>query len=159
MRLAQISLTNYFVSGLQVSANSKFDPQNPAAIELQDFKIDTHAEATSDNRRIWTITLTVALIGRPEKTLPSELKLDMVGSVIVDPAVKEENIERLVRINGTSLVFGAARETIRAITSLTGPSRVVLLPTVTFWEPKPEVLPTPVEAEKSEAPERAAAAQ
>jgi preprotein translocase subunit SecB len=157
MRLAQISLTNYFVSSLQLSTNSKFDPQNPTAIELEDFRIENDAEPTSENRRTWTVTLGVALTARPEKALPCELKLNMVGTVTVDQAVKDENIERLVRINGTSLVFGAARETIRAITSLTGPSRVVLLPTVTFWESKPAVLPTAAENEKPQTPQKAAA--
>ena len=60
-----------------------------------------------------------------------------------------ENVERFVGINGASLVFSAAREILRAVTSL-GPNGAVLLPTVTFWEPK--VTPTPV-IEKTEIPD------
>jgi hypothetical protein len=62
--------------------------------------------------------------------------VEIIGFVRASPLVKEEDIERLMRINGTSLVFSAAREIIRAITSR-GPFKPILLPTVTFWEAKP----------------------
>lgn len=72
----------------------------------------------------------------PERNAPCNLLVEVVGDVQVDQTVTDENIERFIRINGSSLVFSATREIVRAITSR-GPSRAVLLPTVTFWEPKP----------------------
>ena len=71
----------------------------------------------------------------------------MIGFVTVAESVAEHKIERFAQINGTSLIFAAAREIIKAATSR-GPFQALLLPTVTFWEPPPEAL-----AAKTEAPE------
>jgi len=79
----------------------------------------------------------------------------MIGFIRVADSVTEENIERFVRINGTSLIFSAAREIIRAVTSR-GPFQPLLLPTVTFWEAKPQA---PAEVKEPESPGVASSAQ
>jgi preprotein translocase subunit SecB len=148
MRAAPISLTNYFVSELQFQSNRTFDPKNPFEIKIEDIDVKKDAKPSTEDRRKWEVTLEVKLIERPERNLPCNLALEMLGLVEVDQSVKDENIERFVQINGVSLVFSAAREIVRAITSR-GPNGSILLPTVTFWQPKSEAPPV---IEKTEIP-------
>jgi preprotein translocase subunit SecB len=148
MRAAQISLTNYFVSELEFTTNLAFNGEKPWTIRVEDLDVKKETKPTSEDHRKWEVSLHVKLIERLERNLPYNIALKILGFIGVDESVKNENIERLVEINGASLVFSAAREIVRAITSR-GPNGFVLLPTVTFWEPKP--LPAPV-LEKSENP-------
>jgi preprotein translocase subunit SecB len=148
MRAAQISLTNYFVSELQFQSNRTFDPQNPLEIKLEDLDVTKDAKQSAEDRRKWEVTLQVKLVERPVRNLPCHVALEIRGLVEVDQSVKDENIERFVGINGASLVFSAAREIVRAITSR-GPNGSILLPTVTFWQPKAEAVPV---VEKVEIP-------
>jgi preprotein translocase subunit SecB len=135
MRRAQISLTNYFVSELTYTANREFDVTKPSIIAIADYEVTPRAEAQTENRRKWEVGLRVALTATPEKNFPCSFMLDLVGSIEIDDTLREEYIDRFVNINGVALVFGAAREIVRALTSA-GPSKPVLLPSVTFWEPK-----------------------
>jgi hypothetical protein len=79
--------------------------------------------------------------------MPYTFSIEVVGTVLVDETVKDANIERFIQINGMSLVFSVTREIVRAMTSR-GPWGGVLLPTVTFWEPKP----APPEPEPNQKP-------
>ncbi len=122
MRAAPISLTNYFVSNLEFKTNQAFDPEKASVIEIDDLELENEAKPRIENRRSWEVTLRIKLGDRPGRNLPCTIAIGIVGSVDVDQSVKEENIERWVQINGTSLVFSVAREIVRAITSR-GPNK------------------------------------
>jgi preprotein translocase subunit SecB len=135
MRPAQISLTKYFVNEFQLKVNRAFDPQRPTPVQVDDLDLLPEATSLSTDRRSWNIVLRLTLNASPERNMPYSFLIEVVGTVLVDSTVKEENIERLIQINGMSLVFSVTREIVRAMTSR-GPWGDVLLPTVTFWEPK-----------------------
>jgi preprotein translocase subunit SecB len=139
MRPAQIALTSYFVRELQFSENQAFDAQKISTIEIDDLQLTHEAKSKTEDRRSWELTLRIAVGAAPERNLPCSFLIEIIGLVRVDQSVKEENIERLIGINGISLVFSVAREIVRAVTSR-GQFRPILLPTVTFWEPKPAPL-------------------
>lgn len=140
MRPAQIALDNYFVSELQFTANQSFNANQPHPIDITDLQVTHDAVSVSENRHKWQVTLRVALNTKSDRNLPYCFLVEMVGFVDVAESVSEENIERFVGINGTSLLFSAAREIVRAVT-MRGPFKPIMLPTVSFWEPKHE--PTP----------------
>jgi preprotein translocase subunit SecB len=154
MRAAQISLTNYFVSELQFKANQAFDPEKSTLIGIDDLKVTDDVKPKTESRRNWQITLRIAVGENCDRNFLCSFVIEIVGSIDVDQSVKDENIERLVYINGKALLFSAAREILRAVTSR-GPSRSVLLPTVTFWEPKAEPInmPPATSAESGKKPE------
>ena len=135
MRRAQISLTNYFVSELTYVANHAFDADKPSTIGIADYEVTPRTKAETGDRRKWEVKVRVALTASPDRNFPCSFMVDIVGFVEVDETLREEYIDRFVNINGVALVFGAAREIVRAITAA-GPSKSVLLPSVTFWEPK-----------------------
>jgi preprotein translocase subunit SecB len=136
MRPAQISLTKYFVNEFQLKVNPAFDPQKPQPVQVDDLDLLPKATSLSPDRRSWNVALRLTLDAAPERNMPYNFLIEVIGTVLVDPTVKDENIERLIQINGMSLVFSVTREIVRAMTSR-GPWGDVLLPTVTFWEPKP----------------------
>lgn len=137
VKAAQIQLTNYFVSELQFAANRDFKLDSASSVGAEDLQVTHQASAKEGNRRQWQITLRIALNASPESNSPYSFLVEIIGFIDVDESVTEDRIERFARINGTSLVFAAAREIIKASTSR-GPFPPLLLPTVTFWEPKPE---------------------
>jgi len=143
MKAAQIELTNYFVSDLQFTANHGFDAEKPSTIAIEDLQATSQATPKEDDPRSWQITLRIALNAPVERNAPYSFTVEIIGFIHVADSVKDDRIERFVRINGTSLIFSAAREIVRAVTSR-GPFKALLLPTVTFWEAKPE---PPSEAE------------
>jgi preprotein translocase subunit SecB len=142
MKAAQIQLTNYFVSELQFVANRDFKPDSPSTVATDELQVAHQALANADNNRKWQITLRVALNASPESNSPYSFLLEMIGFIDVADSVSDDRIERFARINGTSIIFAAAREIIKAATSR-GPYKPLLLPTVTFWEPKPQAAPKP----------------
>ena len=137
MRAAQVQLTNYFVSELQFTANRSFDASLISAVTVDDLQVQTTATPRDDRREEWQITLRIALDAPPDSNAPYTFLLEMIGFIHVDESVSRERKERFAKINGTSLVFSAAREIVKAATSR-GPYPPLLLPTVTFWEPKQE---------------------
>ncbi|HEY3901116.1 MAG TPA: protein-export chaperone SecB [Chthoniobacter sp.] len=155
MKAALIELTNYFVSEMQFTANRGFDPQKQSCVGVDDLQVTNQATPKSDNRRDWQITLRIALNAPPDRNSPYSFLVEIIGFVHVSDGVKDENIDRMTCITGTSLVFSAAREIIRAVTSR-GPYQPILLPTVTFWEPKPAPPPGEAVAELAPSPERVA---
>jgi len=137
MRAAQIQLTNYFVSELQFTANRSYDVDAASTTSVEDLQLTTTADPRPNSPREWQITLRIALNAPPERNAPYAFLVEMIGFIAVDESVTNERVERFARINGTSLVFSAAREIIKAATSR-GPFPPLLLPTVSFWEPKQE---------------------
>lgn len=151
MKAAQIELTDYFVSDLQFTANHSFDAQKPSKVGVDDLQVTNQPSRRPDDPRSWQITLRIALNVPAERNLPYSFLVEMIGFVRVSDSTNDENIERLVRINGASLIFSAAREIVRAVTSR-GPFKPLLLPTVTFWEakaPSPEAEPEAVVSDKT----------
>jgi preprotein translocase subunit SecB len=137
MKAAQIQLTNYFVSELQFAANRDFKEQNSSNVTADELQVTHQASPAAENNRQWQITLRIALNASPESNSPYSFLVEMIGFIDVAESVSDDRVERFARINGTSLVFAAAREIIKAATSR-GPYKPLMLPTVTFWEPKPE---------------------
>ena len=140
MKAAQIQLTNYFVSELQFVANRDFKLDTQSSIGADDLQVTHQVSTRAENKRQWQVTLRIALNASPESNAPYSFLIEMIGFIDVADSVSDDRIERFARINGTSLVFAAAREIIKAATSR-GPFPPLLLPTVTFWEPKEESMP------------------
>jgi preprotein translocase subunit SecB len=57
----------------------------------------------------------------------------VVGFVEVDSSYPEDQIADLVKITGSSLLFGAAREMLAIVTSR-GPYKTLLLPSISFYD-------------------------
>lgn len=84
-----------------------------------------------DDKRKWQVLVRVNLVAN-ENSKPHYLgTVECVGIFSVAPDVKDENIERLVMVNGTGLLYGSIRELILTITSR-GPWPAINLVTQVF---------------------------
>ncbi len=88
---------------------------------------------TEEAPRDWQVTLKVWQNVTNGKNIPYEFSVEVVGLFEISsvPGVEIKDPEKFVRINGSSLLFGVAREIIRNNTSA-GPYVPIMLPTVNF---------------------------
>lgn len=135
MKPAPISLLEYFASDLAFSANPKFSPEKPTEIKKNEFGVDIGLQLAPnesvDHR--WQLTMEIKHQAAPETNFPYSFRLVLVGFFSVAERVKPEDEERTVKIQGASVLYGMAREIVRAVTGR-GPHRPVMLPTVSFYE-------------------------
>lgn len=68
---------------------------------------------------------------------PYAISLEVVGTFTVVSGFPEEEREKLLQINGCSMLFGMAREFLMSITAR-GPWGGFMLPTVSFYTPPEE---------------------
>jgi len=68
---------------------------------------------------------------QPKENLPYAYSMQIIGFFEVHPKWPKAKVEELVKINGPSVLYGAARE-ILAYTTGRGPWGSILLPSVNF---------------------------
>ena len=136
MDIAPIQLVDYFVHSIQVEALTDFDSSQPANLDFRSLKVNTDVFRADDSReRSFGLELVIKQEQIEEKNLPYAYELRMVGFIeVLPPKLSEEKMRRLVEINGPSMLFGAAREIVRAATGR-GPYGHVLIPSTTFYKP------------------------
>ena len=94
-----------------------------------------------ENPGEWRITLRVTFGPADAKNpAPYHGAAEIVGIFTVDPAWPANKSEELARINGASLLYGAVRETLLALTARSTHGEF-LLPTLSFLESKAPATP------------------
>ena len=86
------------------------------------------------NPRHYQVSLTVKHPPNEGINYPYTFALVIVGFFEVREGYPQEGLERMVRITAPSLLYGVAREVVRAATGR-GPFQPVIIPTVSFFEP------------------------
>jgi preprotein translocase subunit SecB len=120
----------------EVSVQSQHDSKGGA----NTLDVSTTLVPIEGNEREWMLMLSITLGANPESARPSYLaQVEVSGHYHVNKLYKGDP-ERLVRITGASILYGAAREMICNITSRCD-NGMLTLPSVSFFEkdaPKPE---------------------
>jgi preprotein translocase subunit SecB len=135
MKPAPLQLENYFVSELVFSANKDFVPGSPSEMQFGDLRVEPTCLNTEP--RQWQVTLKVQFQPPADANYPYTFALEIVGFFKTIDGLKSDIEARLIKTNASSMLYGAAREIVRAATSR-GPYVPVVLPSVSFYEPKPE---------------------
>jgi len=139
MKPSPISLVDYFATDLVLATKHEFVPDKPVQFIESEYIIEValqRNEGAGGPSRCWQVTLEVRHQPGPETNFPYSYRIVLVGRFCVAPHVKTDDEERTVRIHGASVLYGMAREIARALTGR-GPYRPVILPTVSFYEPRP----------------------
>lgn len=147
MILAPLQLRDYWLESVSVRTNADFDPKREADLEV-DF-MDVKSEVTQlksengeENGTIWMVYLTISQDIPKGKNIPYEFSLEMCGVVAAHPSLTGERLERAVQVNGPSMLFGSAREILRAATGR-GPYAPVIIPSTNFFQRLPKMEKTP----------------
>jgi preprotein translocase subunit SecB len=156
MKLAPLQLESYFVTEVNCRANLDFDPKKPTTFHQDDLAIAADAQPLPDQPQRWQITLNLKLQPKASSNSPYNFSLVVLGIVWAAPDLPRERLELIVRTNGPSMLYGAAREMARDITAR-GPFPPLTLPSVSFIPDAP-VPPAPTAPEPGEKPQPAAEA-
>ena len=144
MKQSPLHLTDYFVTDLHLSANPKFDAKQEVLLNLEDFQVGFEAASASENKRQWQIVLKLKHQPAAEANVPYRFAAEMVGVFILLEGYPEDCIERMVKTNGPSMLYGVLREVIRDATAR-GPYPALILPSTSFYEPQEKKIREAVE--------------
>jgi len=139
MKLAPLNLENYFAEGFEFGVNPRFDPKRPPELRFEDFQVIPNVEILppqqetlfdKDQMRA-QIRLTVGFQPSHEGNFPYTFRISLIGLFSAYTTATNTDPLSLLQVNGSSILFGAAREMIANFTSR-GPFRSILLPSVSF---------------------------
>lgn len=134
MKTSPLILHDYFVTALDFSVNKAFDPTkghdlNFSALRVTPLMIDASRPGAKQ------LTLNICYQPGAEENAPYLFSLEIVGILEVSDKVAEEKRQKLLEVNGASMLYGAAREILRSV-SANSPFTALLLPSVSFYPPK-----------------------
>lgn len=150
MKPSPIQLTDYFLTDLRLSANPKFDAKQEVPISFDNFEITLDASHSPKGKQDWQVSMKLNHQPPAEANVPYRFSAEIVGFFFVHPDFPEDRIERLVRTNGGSMLFGALREIIRDTTAR-GPYSALFLPSTSFYESEKKAEDTSVVSSKPKA--------
>ena len=129
-----LNCTHYFVTDLSVSANPLYDPESEIDLTGDSLDIESRVEAPEDDEAHWQIILDVSQNLGPEANAPYNFGIQIIGFFQIQDGFPKDKETTFLSINGSSLLFGVAREMLRnAMTA--GPHAPLMLPTVSFFDP------------------------
>ncbi|MGJ8650769.1 MAG: hypothetical protein ACSHX4_10455 [Opitutaceae bacterium] len=135
-----LELERYFVSDQAVTARDVFSPDKEIETRVEEYSVTNEAirlPAAEDQPEKWQVSVHIKHQPAAKTNFPYDFRLTIVGifRCIIDKA-EPTHIERLMKINGSSMLYGMSREIIRANTER-GPWSGIVIPTYSFYEPKP----------------------
>lgn len=138
-----IELERYFVTDQAVTVRAAYDSEQDIETRIEEYTVESKVrqlQGEAESPETWEVAVTIKHQPAAETNFPYDFRLTIVGifqSTVAD--AKPEMIERLMKINGSSILYGMSREIIRANTER-GPWNGIVIPTHSFYEPK--VAPT-----------------
>ena len=139
--LSPLRLDRYFLKELHFTLNEGFDRgKKSSAIGATppDMKLSVvSAEQNPTNPLQWRFELKIILPPDPEGAFPYTFSTVIVGYFTVSDKFPAARAEEMARANGPALLYSGARELVRSVTGR-GPYPPVVLPSVTFIQPKTE---------------------
>jgi len=131
MRPVAISLVHAFTSEIAVLANPAMDLSRPPALDLADLNCQHVTLQPDDKQPHWRVQLRLRQEATPKNNSPYTFRIAIEGWFTLNPTFPADQAERFVTVNGTSILYGIAREQLRQAMA-TGPFLPILLPSVTF---------------------------
>ncbi|WP_198470417.1 protein-export chaperone SecB [Acetomicrobium sp. S15 = DSM 107314] len=129
------ALLHNFIIFSMLKANPEFSPEN---FEVPDIDVKVSMLPVGDDKKKWHLYLSLDVReGADPKTYPYFFNMIMFGIFYapVYPAIESEEtrkeFHKILYVNGSSILYSAAREHIRTFTA-TGPYRPFILPTTQF---------------------------
>jgi preprotein translocase subunit SecB len=145
MKNSPLQLLRYVVPEASCTATPTFDPTQPidSAITAQ---LSVNAAVTRQKApdnfpgHSWSVEVSISQTLKEGQNFPYTFKVSLVGFFTCrDDLPPEAEEERFVRVNGSSMLYGAAREIVRSLTAR-GPWGALFIPGISFHDipPKPE---------------------
>ena len=134
VKASHLQLKRYFVTQLNIIANPAFDVAKGVVQKQSDLNVSGEM-SLNDDPVLFQIRLNIKIQPGAESNLPYAIVIEIVGIFKSGFTGPKEDIERVVFINGSSMLYGTAREIVRASTAF-GAYSQTLLPSIIFWDPE-----------------------
>ncbi|MCF8056080.1 MAG: protein-export chaperone SecB [Desulfocapsa sp.] len=128
---APLNVIEYFFPFVQVSADPEFVPEDDDSVVECETKVGVESNFVKNIHQV-SLEITVMPENEDER-IPYAIHLIAVGLFQVDE--NWDDVDKLLRVNGASILYSAAREFIITISSR-GPWAAAILPTTSFLPPK-----------------------
>ena len=141
MKHSPLQLLRYVVSDSSCSANLAFNPEKEyegGTEQLTVNSVVTQQKTSDAEEHSWSVEMTICQKLKEKQNFPYQFNLTIIGFFNCKnkfPSPTDE--EQFVRVNGGSILYGAARELVRSSTCR-GPWGELFLPTVSFYEKSTE---------------------
>ena len=149
MSLTPLRLENYFFTRVRTEANLDFASAEGRVPDQSEIEVNTKVEVFRHNEDAarYQLIVTIDEASSDAGQLPYEIEIQAVGFVTVNPGFEDGDVERLVYVNGASMLYTAAREYLLTITGR-GPWGGFYLPTTNFHRPAQEAPADPTKQSK-----------
>jgi preprotein translocase subunit SecB len=135
MKLSPLQLLSYQLQSVSCNARIDFDSNKPTILRTKAFKTESRISAVEskdvDGSTTWKVELTVSQSDDAKANTPYAFEIILTGVFRLTSKIGDVAPAVFVRVNGSSILFGIAREIVRGLTS-TGPWGNMLIPTVSF---------------------------
>ena len=132
---ALLQLEDYWATSVHVDANPDFveasAPLDPDLINVTHAVKQLKSENVKEDGTKWLVDLAVEQSLAAEKSIPYSFRITMQAIVGAHPMLEGDRLQRVVSTNGPSMLFGSAREVIRAATGR-GPYSAIIIPSTNF---------------------------
>jgi preprotein translocase subunit SecB len=136
MKYSPLQLLRYLVPEVSCSANPSFDPEKDYEAGTEQLSVSavvTQQQAPEKfTGHSWSVEMRISQKLKEGQNSPYTFEVALVGFFAcgggLPPAAEEE---RFVRVNGSSMLYGAAREIIRSLTAR-GPWGEIFLASASF---------------------------
>ena len=139
MKLSPLQLTRYVLTDIACKGNPKFNPQKEIQGALEQFSVNVKINALEPEKdapvHSWSVELDIVQKKKAIRISHTNLTFRYWGSLIFRKGLMQKQETLFVQVNGSSTLYGMAREHIRALTAA-GPWGAIILPTVSFYENK-----------------------
>ena len=137
MNPAPLQLLDYWATGIRMDACPGYDPQKETELDLESITVEHGVKLidSPESAKIgsqWLVGLSVKQGPCDSANIPYTFAVTLQGIVLALPGGPETaQLERMVKANAPAMLFGSAREMIRALTSR-GPHPAVVIPSTNF---------------------------
>jgi preprotein translocase subunit SecB len=117
-----LSFDNYIVKNISFEANSNFKPSEKIPLEVEFF----HDLDVDLSGNMAAVGLGCSIFKESKENHPFCLEIELVGFFKFETTLEPEQIEKLLRINATAILFPYLRSIVSSITANSGFQTLVL---------------------------------
>lgn len=130
-----LRLEHYFFAKVHIEANPPTEGKEETLPPTATINVGTAVDLMRHEKDSHKYQLTLAIhdLSCDERPLPYLIEIQVVGIFVVDPEFKHDDINRLITVNGASLLYSAMREFV-LMTTGRGPWGAFQLPTINFHQ-------------------------
>ena len=151
MKPAPLQLVDYFIIKLNLEANPHYDEDSEKGANLDTISVTqevNQVETQESEGTTWRVAMNIKQEIPKGRNIPYQFELEIHGEIFAFPVLEGKRLETVIKANAPAMLFGAAREIIRAATGR-GPFPAVVIPSTNFIEPPKKTAVKRVAAKKS----------